>query len=414
MFATYRRLFRRPGSLAMVLTGLVARFPNGMGGVAAVFMVTARGSYTLAGALAATVLVVVALAGPRVSRLVDRYGQARIAVPAQLLAVGGGLTELLCIQFRAPHWTFFVGAALSGVGPNIGAMSRARWSLLLDGEEESLHSAYSFESVVDELCFVLGPLAATVLATALFSSAGFLVAGILYLVGTLAFCAQRRTEPPVRPADAAVPGSALASPGLRVLTGVLLALGVMFGVTEITTVGFADAAGHKSAASLVLGCYALGSMLAGLAFGIWRPGARPSRLLLLLLSLMSVVLLPLSFVGSLPLLAANLFLAGLMTAPTMVTAMGMVRELVPAEQLTEGFSWMLTGLLLGVSVGAAAGGWAVQHLGAGAGYRLPAGAAAVALLIALAGARPLGRAAGSGPDRETEHREAAGGVVQVH
>jgi len=64
-----------------------------------------------------------------------------------------------------------------------------------------------------------------VLATSLFSSAGFLAAQLLFLVGTLAFCAQLRTEPPVRPATAAERGSALASPGLRVLALVQLAMG---------------------------------------------------------------------------------------------------------------------------------------------------------------------------------------------
>jgi len=111
----------------MALAGLVARFPTGMVGVAAVFMITAgRGSYGLAGALAATVLVVVALSGPQLSRLIDRHGQARVAVPAQLTSCAGGFAELLCLQLHAPTWALFAGAACSGLGPNVGALSRAR------------------------------------------------------------------------------------------------------------------------------------------------------------------------------------------------------------------------------------------------------------------------------------------------
>ncbi|MFC1420593.1 MFS transporter [Streptacidiphilus cavernicola] len=418
MLSSYRSLFSTPGSPAMALAGLLARFPTGMIGVGAVFMITgARGSYALAGSLSATVLVVVAAAGPQLSRLVDRHGQARVAVPAQLLASGGALAELLCLRLDAPDWTLFVGAACSGLGPNVGALSRARWAAMLDGDEAALHSAYSFETVLDELCFVLGPLAATVLATAVFSAAGFLVAVLLFLVGTLSFCAQRRTEPPVRPVTPGARGSALASPGLRVLTGVLFAMGTLFGTIEITTIGFAQAHGHKSAASLVLGCYALGSLLSGLVFGVWKPqGSLPRRLLLCLL-LMSAALVPLPFADGLPLVAAVLLVAGLTTAPTMVTAMGLVRGLVPAAKLTEGFSWAITGLLLGVSAGAAAGGWAVQHLGAGAGYRLPAAAAAVALLTALSGFRALRPGGGPGavpePARRTEPREASGEAAHV-
>ncbi|MFC1414412.1 MFS transporter [Streptacidiphilus sp. N1-12] len=418
MLSHYRRLFATPGSPAMVLTGLIARFPTGMVGVAAVFMVTgARGSYGLAGALSATVLLVVAVAGPQLSRLVDRHGQARIAVPAQIAAFTGATVLLLCLQLHAPTWTLFVGAACSGVGPNIGALVRARWPVLLDGDESALHSAYSFEAVVDEVCFVLGPLAATVLATAVFSWAGYLAAELLFLGGVLAFCAQRRTEPPVAPAGPSGRGSALASPGLRVVSGVLFAMGAMFGVNEITTVGFADAHGHKAAASLVIGCYALGSMLSGLAFGVWKPRGSPSRRLVLLLLLMSAALTPLPFLDSLPQVAGVLLVAGLATAPTTVTAVGLVRGLVPAEKLTEGFSWAVTGLLLGASTGAAAGGWAVQHLGAGAGYRLPAAAAATALLIALSGIRLLRPAAGgtaaAEPTPRPEPSEASGKAAHV-
>lgn len=422
MFTQYRRLFARPGSTAMMASGLMARFSMGMAGVASVFMVTGSGrSYGLAGALSATVLATIALSGPQLSRLIDRHGQARVAVPAVIVACFGGLSGLVCLQLHAPTWTLFVFTALAGLGPNVGAMSRARWSPLLGEDQAAQHTAYAFESVADELSFVLGPLAATMLATSLFPSAGYLVTEILLLVGTLTFCAQRRTEPPVTPAAAAGRGSALASPGLRVLAGVLLALGVMFGVVEITTVGFADAHGHKAAASLVLGCYALGSLLSGLAFGLWKPRGAPARRLVLLLAVMAAVLLPLPLVGSLPVLAGALFVAGMLTAPTTVTAMGLVREAVPAAKLTEGISWVITGLLIGVSAGAAVGGWAVQHLGAGAGYRLCPVAAGTALLIALLGVRVLGRpGAGSAVGRPgtpgipvPERSEGSGKQAQV-
>lgn len=390
MFSGYRRIFAAPGSAAFTVSGLLARFPMGMTGVGAVFMITAeRGSYGLAGALTATVLLVVAVAGPQLARLVDRHGQARVAVPALLVAVAGGLAELLCLRLHAPGWTLFGCAAVSGLGPNFGSLSRARWSALHQGDEAALHRAYSLESVLDELCFILGPLAATALATTLFPASGFLAAMLLLFAGGLAFCAQRRSEPPVRPGAAGARGSALSSPGLRVLVASLLATGGVFGIMEITTIGFADAHHHKADASLVLACYALGSCLSGLAFGGRRPSGSAAERLPRCLLAMTVSLAPLPFVGSLPVLAGALLLAGLTTAPTMVTSMALVRECVPAARLTEGFSWATTGLLLGVSAGAAVGGWAVQHLGPGAGYRIPVATSALALLIARAGARNL-------------------------
>ncbi|MEZ0094787.1 MFS transporter [Streptacidiphilus sp. EB129] len=408
MFSSYRRIFDAPGAAAFVLAGLVARFPIGMIGVAAVFMITgAHHSYALAGALGATVLAVVAAAGPQLSRLVDRYGQARVGIPAVLVATGGGLAEVLCLQLHAPTWTLFPTAALSGLGPNVGACSRARWSVLYQGDEDALHSAYALESVLEELTFILGPIVATGLATGLFPSAGYLTGTLVLLGGVLLFCAQRRTEPPVQaPGPGARQGSALRSTALRVLVLVLLATGGVFGVMEITTIGFADAHHHKAAASLVLSCYALGSGVAGFAFGTWKPRSSPARRLPLCLLAMTVTLAPLPFVGSLPVLAGSLLVAGLATAPTLVTSMALVRECVPSGQLTEGFSWAVTGLLLGVSAGAAAGGWAVQHLGAGAGFRIPVAMGATALLLTLLGRRRLAPA-------PIEPFEPSGEFVQV-
>ena len=422
MFRSYRRIFEAPGTGSFALAGLVARFPMGMTGVAAVFMITGwRGSYSLAGSLAATVLVVVAVAGPQISRLVDRYGQARVAVPAVLVSTAGGLAELLCLRLGGPGWLLFGTAAVTGLGPNIGTMSRARWSALYQGDEEALHSAYALEAVIDELCFILGPLAATVLATTLFPSAGFLAAGAVMLLGTVLFCAQRRTEPQVRPAEpepaegveGEADGSALRSPGLRVLVPTLLATGGVFGIMEITVIGFADHLGHKAAASLVLACYALGSCLSGLAFGLWRPKGSAAARLPLFLLLMTALLALLPLVGSLPALAAVLFAAGLSTAPTMVTSMGLVRDCVPQRKLNEGFGWAVTGLLLGVSGGAAVGGWAVQHLGAGAGFRIPAAMSGLALLIALLGRRGLAERPAASGRPEAEPSEATGPVSQV-
>jgi MFS family permease len=395
VFSSYRRTLQAPGAVPFVLAGLLARFPIGMYSVGAVFMITgAAGSYELAGALSATLLVVLAVAGPQIARLTDRWGQARVAVPAVLTTVTGGFAELLCVHYRGPHWLLFLTAAMTGLAPNTGSMSRARWAVLHQGNEELLHSAYALDTVVDELCFVLGPIAATALATSVFPSAGYLTAQLLLLAGVLLFCAQRRTEPPVTPRtgpqDASGPGgSALRTPALRVLLPTLAAVGSVFGLMEITVIGFADAHHHKPAASLVLSCYALGSMLSGIAFGVWRPKGSPARQLPLFLLLMTGMLSLLSLVRTLPELALGLLLAGLCTAPTLVTAMGLVRDRVPAHQLTEGFSWTTTGVMVGVSLGAAAGGWAVQHLGPGAGFHIQPALSGLAMLIALLGGRAL-------------------------
>ncbi|MNT74105.1 hypothetical protein D3C72_2128870 [compost metagenome] len=58
-----------------------------------------------------------------------------------------------------------------------------------------------------------------------------------------------------------------------------------------------------------------------------------------------------------------MLLAGITFGPTITVAMGLVEQQVAASRLTEGMTWLLTGLAMGVALGAAAAGWVTDHLG---------------------------------------------------
>ncbi|MVO84813.1 MFS transporter [Streptomyces sp. p1417] len=387
----YSRLFAIPGATAFTVGNLIARLPMGMFSVSAVIMIAgARDSYALAGAVTATGLAATAVVAPWTARLVDRYGQRRVAVPATVLAVLGSLSLLLCVRLGAPDWSLFVSYAATATTPNTGGMSRARWSHLLRGRPDALHSANSFEQAADELCFMLGPVLAAFLCGALFPQAGTLVGAVLLLTGVLLFTAQRTTEPPPRgrTEGAPKPRSPLRTRGMPALLVVFLATGAVFGSMEVATIAFADDRGHESAAGLVLALQAAGSCAAGLAYGALRPGGSADRRHLLcgaaMAALMTLPLLAVSLTGSLVVLAVALLIAGMATAPTMVTGMTLVQRLAPEGQLNEAMTLAVTGLLGGIACGAAGGGWTVEHLGPAAGYTVPAAAALCALLLSTA------------------------------
>jgi MFS family permease len=83
-------------------------------------------TFSPAGAVTATGLVATALAGPWVARLIDRHGQARVAVPATACAVLGSLALLLCVRFNAPDRSLFAAYAATATTPDTGGTSRAR------------------------------------------------------------------------------------------------------------------------------------------------------------------------------------------------------------------------------------------------------------------------------------------------
>lgn len=383
--APYRRLFRHPGAGAFTLGNLIARLPMGMFSVSAVVMIAGtRGSYALAGAVTATGLAATALVAPWIARLVDRYGQARVAVPATVVAVCGSLALLLCVRRATPDWTLFAAYAATATTPNTGAMSRARWAHLLGDDTEARHTANSFEQAADELCFMLGPVLAAFLCGTFFPEAGTLVGAVLLLTGVLLFAAQRSTEPPVtgRRGTARAP---LRAPGMPSLLAVCLATGGVFGSMEVVTIAFADAQGHRTAAGAVLALQAAGSCAAGLLYGALRPaGPAEARLPWCVAAMAALLTLPLlaaNLTGSLPLLAGTLLLAGMATAPTMVTTMTLVQHRTPEDRLNEGMTLAVTGLLGGIACGSAAGGWTAEHVSPPAGYAVPVAAAATALLV---------------------------------
>ncbi|MFG2961238.1 MFS transporter [Streptomyces sp. NPDC048291] len=378
----YRRLFALPGTRAFTAGNLLARLPMGMFSVSAVVMIAgSRGSYALAGAVTATGLAATGLAGPWIARLVDRYGQARVAVPATVSAVLGSLALLLCVRYGAPDWTLFAAYAATATTPNLGGMSRARWAHLLREDPGALHTANSFEQSADELCFMLGPVLASFLTGTFFPEAGTLVGAVLLLTGALLFAAQRATEPPRRA------GSATARTPLRIgpLLVCFVATGAVFGSMEVVTIAFADAHGHRSAAGAVLALQAAGSCAAGLLYGALRPAGPAERRLPVCLSamaaLMSLPLLAARTFDSLWALAPALLVAGMATAPTMVTAMTLVQDRAPEGRLNEGMSLVVTALLTGIACGSALGGWAADHVSPAAAFATPATAAVAALAV---------------------------------
>ncbi|WP_327689182.1 MFS transporter [Streptomyces tubercidicus] len=397
--APYRRIFAVPGTRAFTAANLLARLPMGMLSISAVLMIAgSRGSYALAGAVTATGLAATALAGPWTARLIDRHGQSRIAVPATALATLGSLSLLLCVHYGAPDWTLFASYAATATTPNTGGMSRARWAHLFRDDPAARHTANSFEQAADELCFLLGPLLATLLCATLFPEAGTAVGAALLLTGVLLFTSQRRTEPPL--ATHTTTRSPLRLPGLPPLLGTFLCTGAIFGSLEVVTLAYADAHGIRSAGGVLLALQAAGSGAAGLLYGTRRPGRdRPGRRFLRCTAAMAALMLlpPLAATtGSPAALAAALLLAGMATAPTMVTGMGLIQSRTPPGQLNEGMTLAVTALLSGIAAGSAGGGWAVDHLaGAGTAYAVPAAAATLALTVTLLTARPRpGRAPG--------------------
>lgn len=384
MLTSYRRVLAPPGHLLFSLTGLFARLPISMVGLGIVLLVQAgTGSYAVAGAVAAAYTVANAILAIVQGRLVDRLGQARVLSTASVVFGVAMVGLITSVQSGWPLGATYALAALAGASlPQIGSCVRARWSWVLD-EPSEVQTAYALEAVVDEAVFILGPIAVTVLATTVHPVAGLGTAIVAGVAGSLAFAGQRSTEPPPRPHDRSA-GTRPALPWRTIvpLAVVSACLGVLFGAAEVTTVAFAEEQGNQAWAGGLLALWALGSLLSGVVTGAitWRRG--PAVRVRVGSLAMAVAMVPLAFVGSLPLMGLLLLVGGVAIAPTLVATLSLTEQSVPRARLTEGMAIMQTGLVAGVAPGATISGLVVDASGASAAYLVSVGAGVLAALAA--------------------------------
>jgi MFS family permease len=394
VFGPYRRLFAVPGARAFSLTGAVARLPMATAGLGTVLLVAGEtGSYALAGSVSGTVALSFALATPQWARWMDRRGQGTVLRLTGMASLVLGLAFVGAVVAGAPHWSWFVLAAGAGAGgANVGAVVRSRWATALPDQQQR-QTAFAFESVVDEVVFVVGPPLVTFLAALVTPPAGFLTGLVAGVAGSLALARQTSTQPAVAaaPAGQRRRRAAVLSPTLLVVATTYVAMGIVFGAMDVVVVGFAQAEGAPAAAGVALAGYAAGSLVAGLVFGMVRlPGTLVARFLVCAV-VFAVAAQSLLAVGSLVWLVPTAFLAGLAIAPLLVSGMSLVESRTDRGALNEGLTWTSTGLVLGVTAGAVLAGTAVDAWGAQAAFAVPAGAATLAGLVAAAGAGLLRR-----------------------
>jgi MFS family permease len=410
----YREIFRVPGAWRFCVAGIIGRMPISMYGLGTVLLISAgTGRYDIAGSVSAVSSLGLAVSAPQLARFVDTRGQRAVLVPLVTVFTLSVAALVACVEFSAPLWTLFAaGIAAGATMPVLGPMARARWSALLAGSPR-LHTAFSVESVADELCFVVGPAMVTLLSTGVDPAAGIGVCALLCLAGTLWFAAQRATQP----SPTGVPGSRrqgsrgqssrgqgsasgelapaegprplLAARGLAVLVPVYVCLGAMFVAIDLSTVAFATDFGHKPLAGMILGIYAAGSATGGLWYGSrhWRAPAWLRFLITLCVTVGGVC----TFwaMPDMLMLAVVIYLCGLTIAPTIIAGYSLLEEQALPGRRTESMSWLSTGISVGVASGSTVAGFILDSFGARWGYAFAGGCGLLAAVVCLAGLRWL-------------------------
>lgn len=394
----YARIVRSPRIGRLLAAAILARLPIGVSGLAIVlFLREETGSFAVAGAVAGGLALGTALAAPLLGRLVDRRS-ARVLVPmAALHALGLGV--LIVLGFTgAPAAALIATGTLAGaVFPPTTSVLRTCYPALLRHERELLSSAFALDSILTELVFVGGPLLTAVVVAAMEPAAALALSGAAACLGTLWFVA---ALPPPEPQGRPTAGRgllvALRSAGLRTLLLSMLPFGFAFGALEVALPAFADQEGRPELAGVLIAVWALSSAVGGLMYGARPRRADAASDHLRLALLLPLTLLPLAAAPSALTMALLVIPAGVFIAPLLATRNELVGTAAPTGAETESFTWALTSLVGGISLGAAAAGALVDAADWRAAALVAAAVAGLGGLIALGRRSTLEAAAAKG------------------
>jgi MFS family permease len=381
MLKPYVTLLRTPGALKFSTAGFIGRMPIAMDSLAIIFIViAATDSYALAGALTAVGSIVVGAAEVFWSRQADRRGQAKILLLAVPTRVVSFLIFVVLVSKDAPIWTWFVSLIVAeSTAISAGGMVRRRWLHILRNDPDNsdghlVNTAYSWEAMVDEIVFILGPVVATSFAVNVAPSAGILAGLVFLAIGWTSLAAMKSTEPPAQPANKENPHPAVLRN--RIVQSIVIPcalLGGFFGAIGITVVGFAEERNHPGSTGWLLAIWAVGSAVAAIVNGVIKfKSAHAARFLVYLVAL-TIATVPLLLVNSIPMLALALFVNGLFIAPLIVNAYGTVENAVPAGQITEALTWVIAGMPLGGALASALAGIVIDNSGAQMAFWVPLG-----------------------------------------
>lgn len=366
----YRDVLRTPGLRVPFLATVIGALPLGI--LSLGLLLHARrltGSFAAGGAAAAAFGLGNALGLGLQGRLIDRYGQARVLLPAgAACALWGVLLATAVPAAGAPLLTVPAAAAM---GLCVPATTGGMRVLLAErvAEAEARAAGYALLAVLFQLAVLSGPPAASALLAVAGPGAAVVAGGLLACLAAALFAGSSASRE-WRPAPAGglhaglhagLPGGA----GLRVLLAVTAGTGVAAGAVAVAVPAAALAHGGGASSGLLIGTSAAGEVAAGLAYGAMPARwAVPSLVLPAALAgyAAAVGLAAWAAAGLAPLFPA-LFLVGACTGPSSIAASALLDTLVPRAALTRAYTLMVSVFLLGGAAGSAAAGALTEGLG---------------------------------------------------
>ena len=375
MLSTYRDLFKLPGAARIASGGFIARMPIAMDAIAIIlFIYSVDKRFALAGALTAVAAVTTVVSSPLWSKVADRKGQRfvlSIAVPIRVAAIIAFINLVLA---GAPIWTWFLSIFVAEAGSiSMGSMSRRRWVHIIDGQDKHLlATSYAYESLADELVFILGPVITTAIVAAIDPAAGLILGILFLLIGVPLVATHKKSDPGVELHQGEEKqSSVMRDRNLQAIAIPMTIIGGCFSAVNICVVALTTEQDLKAVSGLLLGIWAVGGALSALVNGAIRWKISHGKRFIGYLLGMTLISLTFPFIENLYLLGFVLFLQGTCIAPLLPNGLPIVTHSVTPSQMTQAITLATAGIPLTGAISSFFAGQIIDSYGASTGFWLP-------------------------------------------
>jgi MFS family permease len=377
---------------------LIARLPYAMIVVGVLTMVVdARGSLALGGLTSAMVGLGTIATGPLIGAAADRWGQRPVLLLAAFVQ-SVVLVVLVTVAYGAtPDGLILLIAALAGAtAPQVSPMSRARlvgaigrMGLPRPARGRLQESTMGYESAVDEIVFVFGPVLVGVIAIAATPAAPVLAAAGLTIVFVTAFALHPTARTAGHSGGAATrePARAVARPGILLAAAGTFATGLFFGAMLTALTAFAEEGGFPEQTGILYGIMGIGSAVLALGVGLLPRRFRlPWRWIGFTVIVLVGAVLAAGATGALS-MGWALALAGCGIGPTLATLYALAAARSPRGREATVMAVLGSSVVVGQALASMIVGLLAESAGSGVALWAPVGASVLLLGFGLANLR---------------------------
>lgn len=297
-------------------------------------------------------------------RLIDRFRQPPVLLPAAALQLAAVAVLVLAIRGQAPTWLTGGVAVAAGLSePQVGGSLRGLWpGLVRPGLQDT---ATAVSSVLFVGPVLLGPLVLAGLLAAGSPTVAVVTAAGCFAAGTWVL-ARSRAARSWRPAAAPSRGlfGALSKPGVRTVTAISAAQGMVTGLLQVPAAAAAAVHGVPGRAPLLYAALSAGSLVGTLGYGARQWTGSVVRRLTVLLGLVAVAAVGCAAAAaSLLWLGMAVLVVGLVIGPVGVCCYALVDALAGRGAGVEAFTTITAAGVGAFAAGTAAAGLVVDRTG---------------------------------------------------